>query len=110
MLVQLSHIELKAFKPISRQFSTEVHNSPHEILLAITQLTMHVLMIVQIVTAAEEVIDSINKDELARYFSLKSDPDDEGAEVGLQASRILFIVHLSPFNFTVGVRSLVQLY
>ncbi|KAL8148295.1 hypothetical protein AgCh_005606 [Apium graveolens] len=34
----------------------------------------------EIVTSAEEVIDSINRDELARYFSLKSDPDDEGAE------------------------------
>lgn len=55
-------------------------------LLAITQLTLHVVIIVQIITSAEEVIDSIDRDELARYFSLKSDPDDEGAEVGLLAS------------------------
>lgn len=34
----------------------------------------------EIISAAEEVIDSINRDELARYFSLNNDPDDEGAE------------------------------
>ncbi|KAK4492767.1 hypothetical protein RD792_000087 [Penstemon davidsonii] len=34
----------------------------------------------EIVGAAEEVIKSVDKDELAKYFSLKSDPEDEGAE------------------------------
>ncbi|KAL1831481.1 hypothetical protein ACET3Z_001132 [Daucus carota] len=34
----------------------------------------------EVISAAKEVIDSIDTDELARYFSLKSDPDDEGAE------------------------------
>ncbi|KAI5563525.1 hypothetical protein BDE02_15G125100 [Populus trichocarpa] len=30
--------------------------------------------------AADEVIDSIDKDELAKFFSLKSDPEDEETE------------------------------
>lgn len=38
-------------------------------------------MILQIIGASDEVIDSIDRDELARYYSLKSDPEDEGAEV-----------------------------
>lgn len=52
--------------------------------------TLNVLMIVQVISAAKEVIDSIDTDELARYFSLKSDPDDEGAEVGLLGSHMPF--------------------
>ncbi|KAM7499661.1 hypothetical protein LguiA_024075 [Lonicera macranthoides] len=34
----------------------------------------------EIIGASDEVIDSIDRDELARYYSLKSDPEDEGAE------------------------------
>lgn len=34
----------------------------------------------KIIDAADEVVNSIDRDELARYFSLKSDSDDEGAE------------------------------
>ncbi|KAK9121596.1 hypothetical protein Syun_019213 [Stephania yunnanensis] len=34
----------------------------------------------QVIHAANEVIDSIDKDELAKYFSLKSDPEDDEAE------------------------------
>ncbi|CAK9160937.1 unnamed protein product [Ilex paraguariensis] len=34
----------------------------------------------EIIGAADEVVDSIDQDELAKYFSLKSDPEDEGAE------------------------------
>ncbi|XP_011076155.1 tripeptidyl-peptidase 2 isoform X2 [Sesamum indicum] len=34
----------------------------------------------EIIGAADEVIGSIDTDELAKYFSLKSDPEDEGAE------------------------------
>ncbi|KAI7979318.1 Tripeptidyl-peptidase 2, partial [Camellia lanceoleosa] len=30
--------------------------------------------------AADEVIGSVDTDELAKYFSFKSDPEDEGAE------------------------------
>ncbi|XP_057988709.1 tripeptidyl-peptidase 2 isoform X2 [Hevea brasiliensis] len=34
----------------------------------------------EIIRAANEVIDSIDRDELAKFFSLKSDPEDEEAE------------------------------
>ncbi|KAK6155694.1 hypothetical protein DH2020_009942 [Rehmannia glutinosa] len=34
----------------------------------------------EIISAADEVIESIDTEELAKYLSLKSDPDDEGAE------------------------------
>lgn len=35
----------------------------------------------QIVNAANEVINSIDKDELLKFFSVKPDPEDEEAEV-----------------------------
>jgi hypothetical protein len=35
----------------------------------------------QILNAANEVIDSIDREELAKNFALKNDPDDEEAEV-----------------------------
>lgn len=35
----------------------------------------------QVVDAANDVIDSIDRDELAKYFSLKRDPEDDEAEV-----------------------------
>ncbi|KAL7003416.1 tripeptidyl-peptidase II Tpp2 [Sarracenia purpurea var. burkii] len=34
----------------------------------------------EIIDAADEVVDSIDRDELAKYFSLRSDPEDESAE------------------------------
>ncbi|KAB1210686.1 Tripeptidyl-peptidase 2 [Morella rubra] len=34
----------------------------------------------KVIDAANEVIDSIDKDQLSQFFSLKSDPDDEEAE------------------------------
>ncbi|KAF5457840.1 hypothetical protein F2P56_021917 [Juglans regia] len=34
----------------------------------------------EVIDAANDVIDSIDKDELAKFFSLKSDPEDEEAE------------------------------
>ncbi|XP_027110305.2 tripeptidyl-peptidase 2 isoform X1 [Coffea arabica] len=34
----------------------------------------------QMIAAADDIIDSIDKDELAKYFCLKSEPEDEGAE------------------------------
>lgn len=37
--------------------------------------------LLQIIDAADEVVDSVDKDELAKYFSVKNDPEDEGAEV-----------------------------
>lgn len=35
----------------------------------------------QVVGAADEVIESVDTDELAKCLSLKTDPEDEGAEV-----------------------------
>lgn len=35
----------------------------------------------QVINAANEVVDSIDKEELAKFFALKSDPEDEEAEV-----------------------------
>lgn len=35
----------------------------------------------QVIDAANEVVDSIDRDELAKFFSLRSDPEDEEAEV-----------------------------
>jgi len=35
----------------------------------------------QVIGAADEVIDSIDRDELAKYLSQKSVPEDEGEEV-----------------------------
>ncbi|WRX16951.1 Peptidase S8/S53 domain - like 10 [Theobroma cacao] len=34
----------------------------------------------EVIDAANEVVDSIDRDELAKFFSLKSDPEDEEAE------------------------------
>ncbi|KAK8710528.1 hypothetical protein V6N13_145848 [Hibiscus sabdariffa] len=34
----------------------------------------------EVISAANEVVGSINRDELAKFFSLKSDPEDEDAE------------------------------
>lgn len=34
----------------------------------------------EVVNAADEVIDSVNREELAKYFSQKSDPEDDSAE------------------------------
>lgn len=34
----------------------------------------------EIITAADEVIDSVDTDELAKYLSQKTEPEDEGAE------------------------------
>jgi hypothetical protein len=36
---------------------------------------------VQVIAAADEVVDSIDKEELAKYLSLNSDPEDEEAQV-----------------------------
>jgi len=35
----------------------------------------------QVIDAANEVIDNIDKDELAKYFSMKSESEDEDAAV-----------------------------
>lgn len=35
----------------------------------------------QVINAANEVVDSIDTDELAKFLAIKSDPEDEEAEV-----------------------------
>lgn len=42
-------------------------------------LTKHVLW--QVTGAADEVVESIDSDELAKFFALKCDAEDEAAEV-----------------------------
>lgn len=39
------------------------------------------LLLLQVVNAADEIINSVNREELAKYFSQKSDPEDDSAEV-----------------------------
>ncbi|KAM1020795.1 hypothetical protein ACFX2I_041985 [Malus domestica] len=34
----------------------------------------------EVIDAANEVVDSVDRDELAKFFTLRSDPDDEEAE------------------------------
>lgn len=38
-------------------------------------------LLLQVVNAADEIINSVNREELAKYFSQKSDPEDDSAEV-----------------------------
>lgn len=47
----------------------------------------------QVIDAANEVVDSIDRDELAKFFSLRTDPEDEEAEV-CSCQLILFIFSL----------------
>lgn len=47
----------------------------------------------QVIDAANEVIDSIDQDELAKYFSQKSDPEDEEAEVWIYGFFFFFCWH-----------------
>lgn len=42
---------------------------------------MYLIAAVQVISAANEVVDSIDRDELAKYFGIKSEPEDEEAEV-----------------------------
>lgn len=50
-------------------------------LILIVLFDWNCYMFYQIISAATEVIESVNTDELSKYFSLKYDPEDEGAEV-----------------------------
>lgn len=45
-------------------------------------VTKHVLW--QVTDAADEVVESIDRDELAKYFSLKCDAEDDAAEVSIE--------------------------
>ena len=50
----------------------------------------HYAYTLQVIDAANEVIDSIDREELAKFFALKNDPEDEEAEV---------LIHV-PFAFS----------
>lgn len=49
----------------------------------------------QVIDAANEVIDSIDQDELAKYFSQKSDPEDEEAEVWINVFFFFLLLALT---------------
>jgi hypothetical protein len=40
-----------------------------------------------VIDAANDVINSIDREELARFFALKNDPEDEDAEVLFLATK-----------------------
>lgn len=48
----------------------------------------------QVIDSANEVVDSIDREELAKFLSLKSDPEDEEAEVC-----IILLNNCSPPSF-----------
>lgn len=52
----------------------------------------------QVIEAADEVIDSIDVEELAKFFAFKSDPEDEEAEVCFRDSTlsVFFLAIISP--------------
>lgn len=50
------------------------------LLLLFTGFSSHTATL-QVIDAANEIVDSIDRDELAKYLSHKSDPEDEEAEV-----------------------------
>ncbi|KAI7978874.1 Tripeptidyl-peptidase 2 [Camellia lanceoleosa] len=52
--------------------------SPLLCCVSIHQEVFFTIMNVMIIEAADEVIGSVDTDELAKYFSFKSDPEDEG--------------------------------
>ena len=45
------------------------------------------------------MVDSVDTDELMKYFSLKNDPEDEGAEVCIYVT-CYFSYHSYPHNST----------
>lgn len=54
----------------------------------------------QIINAANEVIDSIDREELAKIFALKSDLDDEEAQV-LNTFHVLLVIPVTYLCITV---------
>jgi len=50
-------------------------------LVGISSLLICLLVLWQVIGAADEVIDSIDRDELAKYLSQKSVPEGEEEEV-----------------------------
>lgn len=53
---------------------------------------MHLSAAVQVISAADEVADSVDRDELAKYFAIKSEPEDEEAEVCILLSLPLHLL------------------
>ena len=51
----------------------------------------------QIIEAADEVVDSVDTDELMKYFAFKNDPEDEGAEVCIYVA-CCYSCHSCPHN------------
>jgi predicted ATP-grasp superfamily ATP-dependent carboligase len=51
---------------------------------------------VQVIDAANDVIESIDREELAKFFALKNDPEDDDAEV-------LILVPVHYFVFLLNV-------
>lgn len=70
----LLNMQLKIFTPHCRK-----RKEIFETLFIFWVLSLSVIL--QVIDAANEVVGSIDRDELAKYFSLKSDPEDEEAEV-----------------------------
>lgn len=61
----------------------------------------------QIIDAADEVADSVDKDELAKYFSVKSDPEDEGGEVCIYVANC-FLVNQKPLGALVSFYAMIE--
>ena len=47
-------------------------------------------MSLQVIETANEVIDSVDQDELAIFFSKKSDPEDEEVEVCIHCANLVY--------------------
>lgn len=47
----------------------------------------------QIISAVDEVVASIDRDELAKYCALRSDPEDEATEVSVHLLVFLLLLH-----------------
>lgn len=51
----------------------------------------------QVIGAANDVIDSIDREELAKFFALKNDPEDDDAEVLIlvPVHYFVFLLHVT---------------
>lgn len=48
--------------------------------------------VLQVIEAANEVVDSVDQDELAKFFSQRIDPEDEETEVCIHVNLNLFFL------------------
>ncbi|XP_022724563.1 tripeptidyl-peptidase 2-like isoform X2 [Durio zibethinus] len=74
-------------KPIAELLEEEVRDAKLKVFGSLKQDTdegrsewKKLAQSLKVIGAADEVVDSIDRDELAKFFSLKSDPEDEDAE------------------------------